>query len=118
MLEYTKYISYELEKLVNSILIRNSAPNYSFTKNLSFGDIDEEVRILQRLLNSQGFVLAESGPGSPGNETNIFADRAETAIKKFQAHYGIVSSGTPKSTGYGLVGPRTRSKLNELASGV
>jgi hypothetical protein len=42
-------------------------------------------------------------------------DRAfyqEKAIKKFQIQHKIVSS--EKETGYGVVGPKTRAKLNEL----
>ena len=30
-----------------------------------------------------------------------------------QKKYGIVTSGTPLTTGHGVVGPRTRAKLNE-----
>lgn len=36
------------------------------------------------------------------------------AVKDFQKKYGIVYSGTPETTGFGRVGPRTADKLKEL----
>lgn len=38
-------------------------------------------------------------------------------MQRFQKKYNIVSSGTPETTGYGLVGPKTRAKLNEVFGG-
>ena len=43
--------------------------------------------------------------------TGYFGPATLAAVKKFQVKYGIASSGNP---GYGLVGPKTRAKLNEL----
>ena len=40
----------------------------------------------------------------------------EAAVKRFQQKNGIVSSGTPTTTGYGTVGPKTRAALNALLS--
>ncbi|MCH8049912.1 peptidoglycan-binding protein [Patescibacteria group bacterium] len=60
--------------------------------------------------------VAESGAGSPGLETNYFGSLTERAVQKFQAKYGIVSSGTPGTTGYGRFGPKTHSKLAEISS--
>ena len=87
----------------------------TFSQTLSRGMTDEDVRILQRLLNSDADTrLAESGIGSSGSEVNHFGSLTEIAVQKFQTKYDIVSSGTPNTTGYGLVGPKTRAKLNEL----
>jgi peptidoglycan hydrolase-like protein with peptidoglycan-binding domain len=60
--------------------------------------------------------VAASGAGSPGNETNYFGSLTRAALRKFQAKYGIVSSGDEATTGYGLLGPKTRSKLQEVFS--
>ena len=174
----------------------------NFTRSLFNGISGEDVKCLQRYLNSSGFTLALTGPGSPGSETSYFGSiteagvirwqaannvspaigyfgpisrtkyielaggkippppppppgdnftqtlyigisspqvtllqqffaknsaiypealvtgyygtLTEAAVKKFQAKYGIVSSGSPSTTGYGLVGPKTREKLNEI----
>ncbi len=59
-------------------------------------------------------MVAQSGVGSAGKETNIFGNLTRDAVKKFQTKYGIASSGDENTTGYGLVGPKTRSKLAEV----
>lgn len=46
--------------------------------------------------------------------TGYFGPLTLKAVQRFQTKYGIVSSGSPSTTGYGRVGPRTRAKLNEL----
>ncbi len=43
-----------------------------FDINLRRGDAHNDVLRLQQYLNNHGFPLAQSGPGSPGNETNYF----------------------------------------------
>ena len=86
----------------------------SISRPLKIGSTGSDVKTLQQFLNASGFTIAGSGVGSPGNETDYLGRLTVEAIKKFQAKYGIVSSGTPETTGYGRVGPKTRAKLNEL----
>lgn len=75
------------------------------------------VQVLQQMLNSDvDTQVAASGVGSSGHETTLFGVLTEQAVKKFQKKYSIVSSGTPITTGYGAVGPKTRAKLNLLFS--
>ncbi|MEK7652809.1 MAG: peptidoglycan-binding domain-containing protein [Patescibacteria group bacterium] len=86
-----------------------------FTKVIKVGASSSEIKILQQFLNSDPDTkIAESGAGAPGKETNYFGLLTTKAIQKFQKKYGIVSSGTPTTTGYGSLGPKTRTKLNEL----
>ena len=86
-----------------------------FTGTLSQGMENADVKRLQVLLNSDPDTrIASSGVGSAGNETNYFGPATEAAVKKFQAKYGIVSSGAPATTGYGVIGPATRAKLQEV----
>src|SRR3989344_1931001 len=86
-----------------------------FNGTLSKGTENADVKRLQTLLNSDPDTrVSSSGIGSSGNETNFFGAATENAVKKFQAKYGIVSSGTPATTGYGAVGPATRAKLLEV----
>lgn len=69
---------------------------------------------IQKILNSDlATRIANSGAGSPGKETNLFGPATRAAVQKFQLKYGIVKS--PKDSGYGIVGPKTRAKMNELA---
>ncbi|MBI1999526.1 MAG: peptidoglycan-binding protein [Parcubacteria group bacterium] len=86
-----------------------------FTRTLTRGTTGEDVKRLQQLLNSDADTrIAASGVGSAGNETTFYGAATENAVKKFQKKYGIVSSGTPETTGYGLVGPGTRAKMKEV----
>lgn len=77
----------------------------ALTKDLGIGVTDAEVLILQRLLNAAGFSIAESGVGSPGNETTFFGNRTEAAVMRFQEANQIPATG--------FVGTRTRSALEQ-----
>jgi hypothetical protein len=81
------------------------------THDLALGETDPQVLILQRYLNNRGFILASSGPGSPGNETMKFGVLTNSALKKFQCAQGIACSGEEATTGYGLLNSATRIKL-------
>lgn len=85
------------------------------TKKLVSGVRDPEVKELQQLLNDIGYQLSDSGPGSPGKETNFFGAKTRAAVKDFQCDQEIVCSGGRYSTGYGLVDLKTRNTLNKMA---
>lgn len=76
---------------------------YHFTKNLKQGITNDEVRELQKFLNSHGFAVSTTGLGSKGFETNYFGKLTKQAVIKFQIANGL--------KGDGVVGPITRSKL-------
>jgi hypothetical protein len=86
----------------------------SLTGNLNFGMTNSQVVILQQILNKNGFVIASSGPGSPGNETAYFGALTREAVRKFQCAKSIACDGNEGTTGYGRVGPFTRNALNQL----
>ena len=64
----------------------------------------EDVKALQQWLNANGYRVAESGPGSPGNETSKFGGATRAALIKFQKAMGI----TPA---VGYFGPKTRAAV-------
>ncbi|MFA7302862.1 MAG: peptidoglycan-binding domain-containing protein, partial [Candidatus Paceibacterota bacterium] len=79
-----------------------------FEKNLTLGHISEDVRQLQKALNSSpGTQIAPAGPGSPGKETNVFGALTKAAVIKFQKANTI----TPA---VGYFGPLTRAKMNAM----
>lgn len=43
--------------------------------------------------------------------TGYFGPQTESTVKQWQSSHGIVSSGTPDTTGYGFVGPQTRVSM-------
>ncbi len=81
---------------------------------LQQGSTGQQVVILQKILNSNGYLIAEDGPGSPGQESTTFGPMTVTAVKRFQCSMGIVCKGTVQSTGYGMVGQKTRMALLKL----
>ncbi len=83
---------------------------------LKSGMTHPQVLTLQQLLNRAGFVITTSGGGSPGNETKFFGGLTRAAVQKFQCSAAIACSGTEGTTGYGLVGPKTRAALLKLAN--
>jgi peptidoglycan hydrolase-like protein with peptidoglycan-binding domain len=51
--------------------------------------------------------------------TGYFGPLTQAAVESFQAANGIVSSGSPSTTGYGRVGPQTMAAINlHLGGGV
>jgi hypothetical protein len=78
-----------------------------FSKALYLGVRDDQVAKLQTFLAKQNLY--------PSNLiTGFFWKNTYNAVGQFQIKYGIVAS--PNSIGYGVVGPKTRTKLNELSS--
>ena len=81
-----------------------------FTKGFTKGQTSSDIKQLQILLNSDPDTrIANTGVGSPGNETNSFGSLTEKAVQKFQEKYGIAKKG---DVGYGSVGPKNTPKIN------
>lgn len=108
----TEIINYLLEQIKKQTLIKAPAtitPSITpiFTKDLSLNLINDDVRKLQKFLNSKGFVVASFGPGSVGNETTKFGSATKSALIKFQ-----IANGIKPALGY--FGPATRLRVNSL----
>jgi hypothetical protein len=102
------------EQLEDPALIENLSQNLTttqpvsviFIKSLYFGVKNEEVTKLQQFLATDKQVYPE------GLITGYYGGLTVTAVGRFQVKYGILAG--PGSLGYGMVGPKTRAKLNEL----
>ena len=57
------------------------------TRTYRLGDRDSFVVTVQQQLNTTSCAVAESGPGSPGNETSYFGSLTEAAVKCYQEEY-------------------------------
>lgn len=82
-----------------------------FTRDLEVGSLGEDVRCLQKYLNSKGFVVSESGVGSLGLETNLFGEKTKTALKKWQTAKGVAAAT-------GNLGPLSRSLYDTELAGI
>jgi len=66
-----------------------SSASYTFTVNEKLGARGAEVLQIQKFLNNNGFTIAASGAGSPGNETTYFGAATKKAVSAFQTAKGI-----------------------------
>lgn len=78
---------------------------FQFTAYLQKGSRGSQVSALQAYLAVEPQLYPE------GLVTGYLGTATEAAIKRFQLRYGITTAGGP---GYGVVGPKTRAKLNTL----
>ncbi len=69
------------------------------------GSSGPQVDTLQSILVTDGYL-------APQYVTGYYGSITEQAVEAFQTKEGIVSYGTPSTTGYGAVGPKTRGELN------
>lgn len=73
---------------------------------LSVGSTGEDVTRLQQFLARDRNIYPE------GMVTGYYGALTEAAVKRWQAAYNIVTSGTPSTTGFGQVGPRTAAAMS------
>lgn len=78
----------------------------SFVRHISRGVTGDDVKNLQTILKQDSEIYPE------GLVTGFFGLLTRSAVVRFQLKHAIISSAT--DDGAGLVGPKTRKKLNEL----
>lgn len=74
-----------------------------------------DIKRLQKFLNQNGFTVAETGSGSPGQETTQYTRSVASAVSRFQERYAtriLRPYGYTKGTG--TVGPATRAAINQV----
>lgn len=80
----------------------------TITRSMDIGSQNADVTTLQTTLAADPSLYPE------GLVTGYFGSLTSAAVQRFQAKYGVVSSGSPATTGYGRVGPMTIAKFNEV----
>lgn len=76
---------------------------------LTIGSQGEDVSALQAYFVAIGFLSIEA-------PTGYFGALTQAAVQAWQGSRNIVTSGTPESTGYGVVGPMTREALRNCTA--
>ncbi|WP_410051963.1 peptidoglycan-binding domain-containing protein [Bradyrhizobium sp. SZCCHNRI1009] len=74
--------------LAASPLHAAATTTFQFSRNLQLWETGPDVLQLQQFLNAQGFLIAQSGPGSLGDETTLFGPHTYGALVRFQAARG------------------------------
>ena len=85
------------------LILQGGTENCLFLNHLSIGSKSEDVRCLQKFLNSAGFPVSLTGPGSPGNETSYFGPLTKQAVIAWQnanALAILTPLGLTSGTGY------------------
>jgi len=86
-----------------------------FTRYLEEGMSGADVLNLQKFLNAQGFIVATSGPGSIGNETDYFGGLTKAALSDFQkAHQVDILAPNELTAGNGVFGLYTMELVNKI----
>jgi hypothetical protein len=90
-----------------SALTPENIPKDNSVRDLKLGDNDRDVKSLQLILNLIGYTVANSGPGSVGNETEYFGSLTQQALIRFQQENEV-------SPAVGYYGQLTRAALFEV----
>jgi peptidoglycan hydrolase-like protein with peptidoglycan-binding domain len=109
-LPQTGSVSTSTEALIQSlagssnISVTTTTTSITFTRTLYIGLSGSDVQALQKLLFQDGDYPQDIISG-------YFGSLTEAAVQRYQEKYGIVSNGSPATTGWGVVGPRTRERM-------
>lgn len=95
----------EVKSRLNYLIIKTG---FEFKNKLALGSRGRDVFYLQTLLAEFFGVYPEA------QITGYFGPLTEKALQRFQKKYGVVGNGSVSSTGWGVLGPKTRAKINEL----
>ena len=88
----------------------NSASCPNLYRTLSHGSRGNDVASLQQFLRSTGdFTHQEI--------TDYYGTATQAAVQGWQSRNGVVTHGTPDATGYGVIGPKTRSIILASCTG-
>lgn len=77
----------------------------TINQNLSLGMENAEVKKLQEYLARDKSIYPEA------ITSGYYGMLTQQAVQRWQVQYGVVSSGSPSTTGYGAVGPKTRAAM-------
>jgi peptidoglycan hydrolase-like protein with peptidoglycan-binding domain len=79
---------------------------YDLYLGRSDSETDGEVSKLQNFLQ-------QTGDYTYPEITGYYGPSTQEAVQSWQARNGVVSSGSPETTGYGVVGPKTRAAISQ-----
>jgi hypothetical protein len=103
-------------KRIVKINVEGIPEDFLFSRELKEGAKGIDVKYLQMILNADpDTMVAQQGPGSPGEEVESFSESTTRAVKSFQRKYAdevLKPAGLILSNG--IVNEHTRDKLNAI----
>lgn len=102
----------QLAALMGGTGSTGSLVSCTFTRALAPGMSGEDVRCLQRFLNSAGHMVATTGAGSPGMESMTYGPRTQAAVAAWQAARGLACAPY-----CGYFGPMSMTAYNAQMAG-
>jgi peptidoglycan hydrolase-like protein with peptidoglycan-binding domain len=105
-LEKTAIFDTSTQILMNKVPPPNPpTASSSFTRYLGLGMTGSDVTSLQQLL-----ITDNDYP--EGIISGYYGSLTQRAVQSYQSKYGIVNTGSPSTTGFGALGPKTRASMN------
>ncbi len=101
-------INFGIVSIIAASLLTSGIAQAAITTSLDLGDQGAQVTELQTYLATNASIYPS------GLVTGYFGALTQAGIQRFQTAQGIVTSGTPSTTGYGRVGPTTMARINNL----
>lgn len=90
----------------------NTPSLISFPRNLTIGYRGQDVHDLQMLLNTDPYTLiAASGDGSPGHETDYFGAKTKNAVERYQYKNNEILDAAAVSAPTGFFGEFSRGSM-------
>ncbi len=114
----------QLQALMNQVNVLKGQPSTtaSATATQTSGACPNIGRVLKKgatgadVTRLQQFLAGDPSVYPEGIVSGYYGALTEKAVQRWQAKYNVVSSGTPETTGYGVVGPRTAAAIAILCS--
>lgn len=103
--------SIAVSPLLAVALMAGVASAATLSRTLDLGDQGADVTSLQT------FLAADTELYPSGLVTGYYGELTKAGVERYQTKRGIVSSGTPATTGYGRVGPTTLATINAEMGG-
>ncbi|MDI9325568.1 MAG: peptidoglycan-binding domain-containing protein [Alphaproteobacteria bacterium] len=90
----TQVSLFDITKTTTKEIDSAQLQSFAFERTLYIGTRGEDVRELQKFLNTNNFVIVATGLGSPGKETDLYTIAVGGALREYQKAHKLSITGT------------------------